>query len=83
MLKTFLVVKVHIWAGAIFNFVVLSRMSKQVVLVLYRPLGKKRIAVVFRGTCELFDLVTDASITQEAWAKGEDTEGDDVAIVHF
>ena len=49
---------------------------------IYRSLEKKRIAVTFRGTCELIDLVTDASIIQETWVKGQDTEDDDVAMVH-
>ena len=49
---------------------------------IYRSLEKKRIAVTFRGTCELIDLVTDASIIQEAWVRGESIEDDDVAKVH-
>ena len=40
------------------------------------------IAVSFRGTCELVDLVTDASIVQEAWVEGEDIEQDGAVKVH-
>ncbi len=39
---------------------------------IYRSLEKKLIAVSFRGTCELIDLVTDASIIQESWVEGEE-----------
>ena len=49
---------------------------------IYRSLEKKMIAVSFRGTCELVDLVTDASIIQEAWVEGEDIEADDAIKVH-
>ena len=48
----------------------------------YRSLEKKLIAVSFRGTCELVDLVTDASIIQEAWVEGEDIEAEDAVKVH-
>jgi len=49
---------------------------------IYRSLEKKMIAISFRGTCELVDLLTDASITQEAWVEGEDIEKDDAVKVH-
>lgn len=49
---------------------------------IYRSLEKKLIAVSFRGTCELIDLLTDASIIQETWVKGEDVKEDGVAKVH-
>ena len=49
---------------------------------LYRSLEKKMIAVSFRGTCELIDMVTDASILQTTWIEGEDMEKTDVAKVH-
>lgn len=48
---------------------------------IYRSLEKKLIAVSFRGTCELVDLVTDASIIQDPWVKGEDSDKN-VAKVH-
>ena len=49
----------------------------------YRSLEKKLIVVSFRGTCTPVDLVTDASIVQEPWVKGEDPENEDnVAQVH-
>lgn len=49
---------------------------------IYRSLEKKMIAVSFRGTCELVDLVTDASIIQETWVKGEDINDKNAAKVH-
>ena len=49
---------------------------------IYRSLEKKRIAVTFRGTCELVDLVTDASIIQEAWVEGDDIEAEGAMKVH-
>ena len=49
---------------------------------IYRSLKKKVIALSFRGTCELVDLVTDASIAQETWVEGEDFDDADVAKVH-
>ena len=48
----------------------------------YRSLEQRSIAVSFRGTCELIDLVTDASILQTTWVEGEDIENPDVAKVH-
>ena len=49
---------------------------------IYRSLEKKLIAVTFRGTCELVDLVTDASIIQETWVEGEDIEAEGAMKVH-
>jgi len=49
----------------------------------YRSLEEKRIVISFRGTCELLDLLTDASITQEAWVLGEDVEDDNIMKVHI
>ena len=49
---------------------------------IYRSLEKKMIAISFRGTCELVDLVTDASIVQEAWVEGEDIEKEGAVKVH-
>ena len=49
---------------------------------IYRSLEKKLIAVSFRGTCELVDLVTDASIIQESWVAGEDPEKKGAMKVH-
>lgn len=48
----------------------------------YRSLEKKLIVVSFRGTCEVVDLITDTSITQVPWVKGEDPEEEGVAKVH-
>lgn len=50
---------------------------------IYRSLEKKLIAVSFRGTCELVDLITDASIIQETWVAGEDMEKKDAVKVHI
>lgn len=49
---------------------------------IYRSLEKKMIAISFRGTCELVDLVTDASIIQETWVEGDDVEAPDAVKVH-
>lgn len=49
---------------------------------IYRSIEKKMIAISFRGTCELVDLVTDASIIQETWVEGEDIEAEDALKVH-
>lgn len=49
---------------------------------IYRSLNLKLIAVSFRGTCELVDLVTDASLIQEAWVQGEDIDKEDAMKVH-
>ena len=48
----------------------------------YRSLEKRLIVVSFRGTCTPIDLVTDASIVQDAWIKGEETDKPWVAKVH-
>jgi len=49
---------------------------------LYRSLENRMIVVSFRGTCEPKDLITDASLIQEAWVKGEDIEKEDAIKVH-
>eukprot|EP00578_Thalassiosira_sp_NH16_P021655 CAMPEP_0181086980 /NCGR_PEP_ID=MMETSP1071-20121207/6035_1 /TAXON_ID=35127 /ORGANISM="Thalassiosira sp., Strain NH16" /LENGTH=919 /DNA_ID=CAMNT_0023168851 /DNA_START=45 /DNA_END=2804 /DNA_ORIENTATION=- len=49
---------------------------------LYRSLERKLICVSFRGTCAPIDLVTDASIAQDAWVEGEDVEVDETVKVH-
>jgi Lipase (class 3) len=48
----------------------------------YRSLEKKFIVVSFRGTCQLVDLLTDTSITQEAWTEGEDVKLPETVKVH-
>jgi Lipase (class 3) len=48
----------------------------------YRSLEKKVIVVSFRGTCVPKDLVTDASLAQDAWVQGEDVNAEGVAKVH-
>eukprot|EP00591_Stephanopyxis_turris_P008345 CAMPEP_0195510144 /NCGR_PEP_ID=MMETSP0794_2-20130614/2883_1 /TAXON_ID=515487 /ORGANISM="Stephanopyxis turris, Strain CCMP 815" /LENGTH=820 /DNA_ID=CAMNT_0040637519 /DNA_START=32 /DNA_END=2497 /DNA_ORIENTATION=- len=49
---------------------------------IYRSLEKKIIAVTFRGTCELIDLITDANLIQTPWVEGADKEAEDVLMVH-
>jgi len=49
---------------------------------IYRSLQRKLICVSFRGTCAPIDLVTDASIAQDAWVEGEDVEDNDTPKVH-
>ena len=49
---------------------------------IYRSLERKLICVSFRGTCAPIDLVTDASIAQDAWVEGEDVEKSETAKVH-
>jgi Lipase (class 3) len=48
----------------------------------YRSLEQKLIVVSFRGTCAPVDLVTDASLVQEAWVEGEDVDDQNIAKVH-
>jgi hypothetical protein len=48
----------------------------------YRSLEKKLIAVSFRGTCAPIDLITDASLVQDAWVEGEDITNQDIPKVH-
>jgi len=38
----------------------------------YRSLREKLVIVSFRGTCELIDIMTDATILQEPWIEGEE-----------
>jgi hypothetical protein len=42
----------------------------------------KLIVVSFRGTCAPIDLLTDASIVQEAWVKGDEVKEQDFPKVH-
>jgi len=49
---------------------------------IYRSLEERLICISFRGTCQPIDLVTDASITQEAWVEGEDIENPETMKVH-
>lgn len=48
----------------------------------YRSLEEKLIVVSFRGTCAPIDLITDASLIQEAWVEGEDIENQSLPKVH-
>jgi len=48
----------------------------------YRSIKRKLIVVSFRGTCAPVDLVTDASLVQEAWVDGEDIEDQTIKKVH-
>lgn len=48
----------------------------------YQSLEKKLIVVSFRGTCTPIDLITDASLVQDAWVEGEDVSNQDIAKVH-
>lgn len=48
----------------------------------YRSLQEKIIVVSFRGTCAPIDLLTDASLIQEAWVQGDDIENQSVPKVH-
>uniref|UniRef100_A0A6S8NQJ2 Fungal lipase-type domain-containing protein n=1 Tax=Amphora coffeiformis TaxID=265554 RepID=A0A6S8NQJ2_9STRA len=48
----------------------------------YRSLEKKLIVVSFRGTCAPVDLITDASLVQDAWVEGEEVENQDIPKVH-
>jgi predicted lipase len=49
---------------------------------LYRSLEKKLIVISFRGTCAPIDLLTDATIAQDAWVAGEDYKDPLIAKVH-
>ncbi|KAL9182905.1 hypothetical protein ACHAXT_004184 [Thalassiosira profunda] len=49
---------------------------------IYRSLERRLICVSFRGTCAPVDLITDASIAQDAWVEGEDVEKADTVKVH-
>mmetsp|Transcript_39166 Transcript_39166/g.58977 ORF Transcript_39166/g.58977 Transcript_39166/m.58977 type:complete len:455 (+) Transcript_39166:1552-2916(+) len=48
----------------------------------YRSLEKRMIAISFRGTCTPIDLVTDASIVQDAWVEGEDVTKEGVMKIY-
>jgi Lipase (class 3) len=43
---------------------------------------RKLIAISFRGTCAPIDLLTDASIVQQAWVTGDDVKEQDFPKVH-
>lgn len=48
----------------------------------YRSLEQKLIVVSFRGTCAPVDLLTDASLVQDAWVEGQDVEDQTIQKVH-
>lgn len=48
----------------------------------YRSWEQKMVVVSFRGTCAPIDLFTDASLIQEAWVAGEDTDDQSIPKVH-
>ena len=48
----------------------------------YRSLSKRLIAISFRGTTVPKDILTDASIVQDAWVEGEDVSRQDIPKVH-
>jgi hypothetical protein len=70
-------------AGDDFEFCcVVTHDSTGCTCAIYRSLEKRMIAVSFRGTCAPIDLVTDASIAQEAWVEGDDVEKPEAVKVH-
>ena len=48
----------------------------------YRSLKQKLFVISFRGTCAPKDLITDATITQDAWVEGEDVNKQDIPKAH-
>lgn len=67
----------------ILNYVSLSHMKKQDVLVPFIVHSKKKLlAVSFRGTCAPIDLITDASIVQTPWVSGVDEKEENIPRVH-
>ncbi|GKY91437.1 hypothetical protein MPSEU_000116000 [Mayamaea pseudoterrestris] len=48
----------------------------------YRSVETKLIVVSFRGTCQPIDLLTDASVVQDAWVEGDDINEQDFPKVH-
>ena len=48
----------------------------------YRSLKEKVLIVSFRGTCAPVDLLTDTTLTQEAWVDGEDVKDSKTVKVH-
>lgn len=48
----------------------------------YRSMEQKVVIVSFRGTCAPVDLLTDSTITQDAWVEGEDVGDPKTAKVH-
>lgn len=70
-------------AGDDFEFCcVVTHDSTGCTCAIYRSLEKQLICVSFRGTCQPIDLITDASIAQEAWVEGEDAEKPETVKVH-
>jgi hypothetical protein len=70
-------------AGDDFEFCcVVTHDSTGCTCAVYRSLEKRLICVSFRGTCAPIDLITDASIAQEAWVEGEDAEKPETVKVH-
>jgi Lipase (class 3) len=48
----------------------------------YRSILHKKLIVSFRGTCAPIDLLTDASLVQDAWVDGEDVADQSIVKVH-
>jgi hypothetical protein len=48
----------------------------------YRSIHYKLLVVSFRGTCAPIDLLTDASLVQDAWVDGEDVSDQNIVKVH-
>jgi len=48
----------------------------------YRSLEQKLVVVSFRGTCELKDIVTDASLAQTSWIEGEEIKDANIMKAH-
>jgi len=46
----------------------------------YRSLEERVVIVSFRGTCQPIDLLTDTTLTQEAWVEGEDIKEGTVKV---
>ena len=70
-------------AGDDFEFCcVVTHDSTGCTCAIYRSLEKRLICISFRGTCQPIDLVTDASITQDAWVDGEDVERPETVKIH-
>ena len=70
-------------AGDDFEFCcVVTHDSTGCTCAIYRSLEKRLICISFRGTCQPIDLVTDASITQDAWVDGEDVEKPETVKIH-
>jgi Lipase (class 3) len=48
----------------------------------YRSIMHKTLIVSFRGTCAPIDLLTDASLVQDAWVEGEEVANQSIVKVH-